>query len=380
MNVENEELETVLPASSTPDGPTELPDDPGLPPDPNLNAPLESRKQPADDKPKPKPQPAYKFDPRIDIYKRRSEQLAEEQAESDEVFDDGRQTDALPREEPAEPATPLASADEFVTIKVYGVERQAPKAEVEQAGGVAAYQKAVAAEVKLEEAARREAAVRAEEARLLRIANNLKNGLDENGQPLAAPKPPVTGVPASAISKEALGPTVKALYSGDADEAAEALAQVLSQVAPNTQPATPEIVRAVTAQVQENLRSEGEAREAERDLKEANRIFRETFKEIASDPDMMVWAKGMANTLSADPENQGKSRAEIATLVGTRIREKLGRPTTTAMDERRALKRNLPQTPTGSGRVPAPEPKRFQTNAEYIEQLRRNSGSNSAPR
>jgi hypothetical protein len=368
--------------TEVPDGPTELANQEG-PADPNLNPPLTSRAAPSDDKPKAKPEPAYKYDKRKEIYARRSQIQQAEQAASDEIFDEGRATTALPRptsEERAEPATHVATGDELVTIKVYGEERRVPKAEVDEAGGIAAYQKAAAAAEKARIEQQR-ARLQAEEQRMLRVAENLRNGLDENGQPLA-PKPPPQGVPA--ISKEALEAAVKGLYSGDAEEAAAALEKLVTQIqgrAGTTNEVSPEVVRAVEARVLERMEERETLRTEEQDVAEANRIFREDFKDIADDPDMMLWAKGLANTLSQDPEYSGKSRSEIARTVGTRIREKLGRPAQKSeLDSRRELKRTLPSPNSGSGRVPVQEPKRFPTNADYIQQLRRNSGSNSAPR
>lgn len=376
----------ITPAvTNVPDGPTEPPIEAGSQ-DPNLNPPLSTRAKPTDEKPKPKPEPAYKYDKRKDIYARRTQLQQEEQAASDDVFSEGRETSALPREdrpargEPAQPATAVATGDEFVTIKVYGEERRVPKSEVDEAGGIAAYQKAVAATEKAriqEERAR----LQAEEQRILRIAENVRNGLDEHGQPLA-PKLPPQGVPA--IGREALEATVKGLYSGDAEEAAAALEKLVTQIQGRQGTAnevSPEIVRAVEARVLERMQERETLRSEEKDVQEANRIFREDFKDIANDPEMMLWAKGLANTLSQDPKYQGKSRAEIARTVGNRIREKLGRPLQRSeLDSRRDLKRTLPSSTSGSGRVPAQEPNRFPTNADYIQQLRRNSGSNSAPR
>lgn len=381
------EVVTPVVTNAPPDGPTELaPVE--APADPNLNPPLTNKGKPADEKEKPKPEPAYKYDPRNEIYRRRTQLQEASQAESDQVFSEGRETTALPREErvtggePAQPATPVATGDEFVTIKVYGEERRVPKAEVDEAGGIAAYQKAVAAAEKTrvnEERAR----LQAEEQRLLRIAENLRNGLDERGQPLA-PKPPPQGVPVSAISREALEATVKGLYSGDAEEATVALEKLVTQISGRQGTANevpPEIVRTVEARVLERIEERESARSEARDVEEANRIFREDFKDIANDPEMMLWAKGLASTLTEAPENKGKSRAEIARQVGNRIREKLGRPLQKGeLESRRDLKRTLPSSTTGSGRVPAQEPKRFPSNADYIQQLRRNSGSNSAPR
>lgn len=380
MEIENPIVE---PTSSIPDGPTELPVVPA-PADANLNPPLVSKAKKAEgEKEKVKPEPAYKYDPRNAIYARRSQVQAEAQAASDEVFNEGRESSALPRadtpplEEPAPPATPVATGDEFVTIKVYGEERHVPKSDVDAAGGIAAYQKAVAAAEKAQ-VNDTKARLQAEEQRLLRVAENLRNGLDERGQPLS-PKPPPQGVPA--ISKEALEATVKGLYSGDTDEATAALATLVSQISGRGQSTevNPEIVRAVEAQVLERI----EGREAERteaqDVAEANRIFRENFKDIANDPALMVWAKGMAEVISADPQFQNSSRAEIAQEVGNRIRGKFGKPTS-ELESRRQLKSTLTPSSSGSGRVPQVEPQRFPTNADYIQQLRRNSGSNSVPR
>jgi hypothetical protein len=354
-----------------PDGPTELPADPTpADPTPPPHIVAEAPKE------KPTPEPAYKFDPRNDIYARRSKALAADQAQSDEMFNEGRAAgSALPgREE----QPPVASGEEFVTIKVYGEERRAPKADVERAGGVAAYQKTAAADVKLQRAAEREAAIKAEEQRLLRIAENLRNGLDENGQPFA-PKPPSPGVP---VSKEALEGTVKALYSGDADEATEALGRLIEQIGSRqgtSNPVSPEIVSAVQARVLDEWERRERAKEELSDVEKANQVFQESFKDIADDPEMMIWAKAMAMRLTADPDYQGKSRAEIAFEVGNRIRERTGQRRTETQS-RELLKESLHHVPSGSGRMPRPEPKRFMTNAEYIEQLRRNSGSNSAPR
>lgn len=377
-------IEPVSSAPAIPDGPTELPNEPA-PADQNLNPPLTSKAKKAEsDKEKVKPEPAYKYDPRNAIYARRSQVHADEQASSDEAFNEGRQTTALPRvdtptlEEPAAPVTPVASGGEFVTIKVYGEERHVPKSEVDEAGGIAAYQKAAAAAEKVRVNDDR-ARLQAEGQRLAQLAENLRKGLDENGQPLS-PKPPPQGVPA--ISKEALEATVKGLYSGDTEEATAALSALVSQIGGHQAPSSevnPEIVRAVEAQVLERMTERETERMEAQDVAEANRIFREEFKDIANDPEMMIWAKGLAETVSADPKFQAKSRAEIAKEVGNRIRGKLGKPTS-VLEERRQLKSTLTPSSSGSGRVPQVEPQQFPTNADYIQQLRRNSGSNSVPR
>lgn len=377
--------------------------DPIEPPDtgptePNVTPPPEpvaASPEPPTEIPPEKPEPvaAYKTDPRNEIYKRARGTLTLEKRESDELFadrvarraaDDGEPPPETPEPTAAELA--LADGTKAVKIKVYGEEREVPVAEVMRAG-VATLQKDAAADQKLTDVGRREAALHQEEQRLLTIAANLRMGLDENGRPIAAPKPPAT---ADAPGDRTIDDTdlskgvVEALYSGDAEKATAALSGVLKAIssrAGTADPVKPEIVTSIADAVLANVNQRQAADAAQRDLDEANRIFREDFKDISSDPDALAMARGLSGQLLQDPEWSKKSRAEIAKEVGSRVRAKIA-PATLAktLEERRDGKRALPSTPSSTARQPAPQPQRFPSNSEYIERLRRNSGSNSAPR
>ena len=325
---------------------------------------------------------AYTSDPRNEIYSRRSEALKQQQEADQGVFEPmAGPEDPEPEAEPeAAPEKSLAPAEKSVKIKVYGEEREVSESDVIRAG-VATLQKDAAADIRMAKAARREAELKREEERILRAAENLRKGLDVNGQPLATnPQPPAQGVAGSrTIDKGMLEGAVKALYSGDTEEATEALQTVftaMQQAQGTSNQVTPEIVKSVEDAVLANISARQSAERDEQDRLEANRIFREDFREIAENPDAFAMAKGLVASLNDDPQWQSRTRAEIAREVGSRIRKLAGKPGD-PLAARRDQKRNLPNAGTAAGRQPAPQPQQFPSNSDYIQQLRANSGSNS---
>lgn len=377
---------TPAPAAMKDDVPDSA--EPNLEPAPQpAAAPPQPDKEPA--AAKPEPEPAFKSDPRNEIYARRSAQLKSEQEANDELFADradARDPDAVERMRAEAAGQGLASdPGKSYKIKVYGEEREVPESAVIEAG-VATLQKDAAAGRKMAEAARREAELRREEQRLLRVAENLRKGLDEHGQPLAPTKPPA---PADAsrgrtISKDKLEATVKALYSGDTEEATKALQGLVETISQNSgtpDAVSPEIVKSVEEAVVSRMESRQRQQSVESDISEANRIFREDYADISGDPDMLVMAQGLAGRLTQDPEWEGRSRAEIAREVGKRIRTKMSganRGASAEVEARLTRKRAMPGAPNAHGRVPEPQTQRqFPSNQDYVQQLRLNSGSNS---
>jgi len=334
---------------------------------------------------------AYKTDPRNAIYAKRTQILAAEQGENDAMLEEGRAAGTglqTPPETPPEPAAaaPVAPAGKTVKLVVYGQEREVPESEVIQAG-VATLQKDAAADQKLSVIAQREQALRTQEASLLQAADRIRNGLDPaTGLPLRnAGQPPATGAEPPAISKDQLESTVKALYSGDPDAAAQALGTLVTQItsrASTTSPVPPNIVETVERAVLERIdhRSKGERDAAER--AEANTVFKTEFADVAADADKMAAARGITSTLLADPTWSSKGAVAIARETGARLR-RMTTPTPPAperevINARRETKRGLTPQPQGGARAPAPPVQQFPSNKSYIQQLRKNSGSNSA--
>jgi hypothetical protein len=386
MSDEVDQLKDALPArtDATGDPPRDQLEPPGE--DPPLETGPAAAAAPAEGEPEPEPElePAYKTDPRNEIYARRSAALEQEQQASDSLFSG---------DDPAAAARALANQGRTVKIVVNGQEREIPESEAIQAG-VRHLQIGAAAEQKMTEAARKEQANRVEETRLLRIAANLRNGLDEHGQPIG-PKPPSQGADGNRGTeqqmkavKDAADAYHKAVFSGDI-EASNTTLLAFNEVSAKVGggPGLPEVIKSVEDAVLRNIDArraanvaQQNADTAERDRVEANRIFREDFPEVTKDPDVFAMAKGLASTLSQDPDWAGKSRAAIAKEVGTRIKAKL-QPTSldATLTGRRQAKKDLSR-PTAGGRMPATAEPTVPSNSDYVRQLQVNSGSNSVPR
>lgn len=386
--------------------------------DPSKDPPIEEREPPSDrpqeDQPAPRAadpgeeapvvdeatleaQQNYKSDPRNEIFRKRSLQLEAQAAEipppeditaaniaaaEAEARGEGRQPDG----EPAAVRQPsLAPRQKMVKIRVYGEEREVSEEAVYRAG-VATLQKDAAADRKMSEVATRESALNREAERLVRVAANLRNGLDEHGQPIAA-QPPKPGAANRKISKEKLEAVSGAVYSGDTGKLTETLGELLDEVVATTgtpNQASPEVLQstvdAVLTRIEAGRRQqqdEAAAEAAERDRQEGNRVFATEFETITRDPDLMAMAGGIMRRLAADPSWGSQGHVAIAREVGRRVTAKTGGKPQTEIERRQSAKRHLAGSGAGGRHVPAPTGPQVPTNKQYIEQLRRNSGSNS---
>lgn len=375
--VEVDELRDALPPKT--DAKDDPPRDELEPPGPDAELEVEPGPDAAPEREKKAgvSEPAFKTDPRNEIYAKHRDVRASEQ----QLF----QTD---EEREAER---LANAPEKVKIKVRGQELEVDRAEIERAG-IATLQKERAADETLADASRRAAAVTEGERRLALIEENLRKGLDAKGQPIVS-QPPAKGVADRSTEeqtravKETASAFLKAVYDGDREAGETALLSYGEALRAATQvPDAAGIVKSVKDAVLHDLsesaretESRAAAEAAERDRVEANRIFREEFQNVADDTDLLAMAQGLATRLAADQEWADKGRAAIAREVGKRVKARLTTPLQAELDTRRHAKQGKSR-PAAAGRQPAEAPPAVPNNRQYIRQLQVNSGSNSAPR
>ncbi len=335
---------------------------------------------------------AYETDPRNDIYKRAVNREAADAAESAVLFGKAGGDDVQDESDAAR-ATRLANEGGKVKIRVYGQDREVPVEEAIQAG-IATLQKDAAADQRLAGAAEKERQLEARARELQGIEENLRRGLDSQGQPIV-PQPPTQGASRNREEQmkavtDAAAAVRTAVFEGDQDATQAALlkfheASAAASGSGNTD--LPAIIKSVTTAVRADLardQRDAEARAsvdaAERDRQEANRVFKVEFPDLLADKDSMAMAKGLATRLAADPEWAPKGHAAIAREVGRRLKAKIapsGLERTLA--DRRGAKRDVP-TSTAAGRQP-PAPEQTQpSNRDYVRQLQVNSGSNAVPR
>lgn len=180
----------------------------------------------------------------------------------DQQVEDARQRElaeaGIVPEAPAQPAAqpePTATVPEKVRVKVYGEEREVPLDEM-----VAGYQKILAADQLLAQAATAKKANDIEAARLRQLNDQLQ-------QQLRAPLPP------AGDTDEALKSVVEAIVDGDTESAVTALKSVIGQGRPVATPQPTVDVTALTQEVASNL----SAQQAERDFFTNNPDFSGRF-------------------------------------------------------------------------------------------------------
>lgn len=198
------------------------------------------------------------------------------------------------------------SEPEMVMVKVNGVERKVPQADVDAEGGVILYQKARSADEKMRQNATdrktldtREAAIAQRE---LAIAGqeqaNLKKE-NKSGQPSKDAGQP---------SAEAIALTDK-MYSGNQDKATEAIDTILERSKPSTPVDTETIINQTAARVQ-----------WQNDVNSAKQSFATEFKDIDSNPEYRGYADQATKRILA--ENPNWTPQQVVTEAGEQARLK----------------------------------------------------------
>lgn len=266
-------------------------------------------------------------------------------AAGDDEPDAGKKTDDPPPEDP--PVT-----EEKVLVKINGVERLAPKAEVDAEGGIVAYQKARSADEKFRQAAilskQNEERERALAQRELAISQK-EQALSKEGKDSVA-KPSTPDAPR--VSEDAKRIKDK-MYSGDEEQTAEAIQAILDASKGNATQLDPQKVAAEASVLA--------AREVERQL--AVNEFKTKYKAIEENPEYRKYAGQITLQLFKDHPDWGPRQiimeaGEQAMLkYGDEIREKAAK---TEDDERINRKRATDNVTGADAKVtpkPAPKPK-----------------------
>lgn len=279
---------------------------------------------------------------------------------------------------------PSANANERVTVKVNGKEFDVPKRDVDEAGGVEAYQKRRAAAIVLNETALLRKKAQAELAEAEKIRRDLEGRAAQGAPATREPppggtqQPPATGAAGGKgdVGAEA-SEIVKALYSGDPKRAAEAVAKVLTAARSGV---TPEQVadQALAMLNKRAAEAPGEKREpavtefdpAER--KAANEMMSREYADVMSNAAARDAATKQFMKLANDPNNAGRSLVEMSREAGEHARATVRpHPRQETIDR----KRTLPPQSAAAGKPPvAVDEPLLPRGSGYVAELRRRSG------
>jgi hypothetical protein len=262
--------------------------------------------------------------------------------------------DATP--EPAPEATQDQPATiEYVRVKVDGEEMDAPKADVEEAGGVRAYQIQRASENRLAKANEALAEARRVQAAIMAQAQAIAN----------PPQPKVS-------DDEFIAQRLDLIRYGAPAEAAKALSEIQTRsAAPVVDPnaLVSEAVNRITMQT-------------------AAAQFNNEFKDLVQDPDLdQVVKTRIANNMKSIPQGQHVDWTEFLRKIGNEVRQKFGRqpqPSTPAATSattgnpsqvsREARKASIVNLPTAASRAEVQKEPKPETREEMLADLRKARG------
>lgn len=350
----------------------------------------------------PEPEPPARL-PRDDafaaILEKRREQLQRETeaaraAEPEEIAELERQAgtyvepdepviedpEVIDEPTPPEPEKPKRKQK----IVVYGQEREVDEEEVLKAG-IQTLQKERAADQRLEQAQQIERQVQEFQAQLATWEQNLRRGLDREGNPLtppaAAPAKPATD---PAKLREKAKAAQAAVWEGDVDKSAALMTEIFEELSQVQPAASPEEMRRLAREEWERAEAERKAREEkraeeefERQRQETNRVFAEEFADIAADDDLFAITANRFQRLRE--QHPAKPMTELAREAGTYVRERWLKneeepepvPDLTARRERKT-RTPAPPAAAQSARRKPPEPAAPDYSAKtYVETLRR---------
>lgn len=295
-------------------------------------------------------------DPREEIYAKYVERQRAESAEKNS------------HEQPVRQDAPKIENGDEVTIMVNGKERKVPSSKVEDAGGVANYQKMLAANDALMRAREQERNVQAESNRLKLFEQQLLNEQKNFAATQRNEAPPTT----DALKKLAEEYS-ESLLNGDVEIAANILLQIQG-----AHKATPIDVEAIAEKAVRRARAELDADrrlKTESDYKfeqdEASVRFMEENKDIVSDPELFDMTQAKTLTIQAEHPEWGPAR--IIEEATKRVRTWVSKFSSPSVDKLTA-KRSQDVVRGGSARQVSRQAPPAQTGSDYITSLRKQRG------
>lgn len=251
-------------------------------------------------------------------------------------------------ETPAAPAPVQEVQVKTVKVKVDGQESEVPQAEIEEAGGVAAYQRDKASENRLAAANKALAETRQLHAQISQFAQSIQQ-----------PKAPVI------TDDEFIKSKVDTIRFGTPEESAAALRDVMTRSNPKVD------ANAITQQAVNAIR---------RNL--AVDTFKKEFQDVVSNPNLLGYASWL-ETQTPPEQNQDwdlyyrNIGNKAMNVVRAQHQPQAATPvtgTTSQVSDKEARKASIVNLPTAAARASLPEEKKPETRADILNQMRKSRG------
>lgn len=301
----------------------------------------------------------------------RPELRGEDQGQPPQVEPDPQPPETTDPEPPASArdALPEYDPEDTVEVKVLGATYQVPRQDVDDAGGVAAYQKQRAANIRFQEAAT--------------LEKRARQQLEEQPVQQQADLPTPDGETADAdreALREELLDTVANGSEEDIDSWIDKRIAARQQRQASPQPSTPPSEPPPTTEGEDSLE-----RQWREEVAEANEMMNRDFPDIMGNVDLRVAATAEFNRIKTLPSSYGRTQSELAREAAGLVRKRQSAidrntaqpdPVEAERQTRIERKRAMPQT-SRAAQVQAPNvttERKVPSAKEHIARLRRKSG------
>lgn len=293
---------------------------------------------------------------------------------------------------------------DLVDVVIYGRTYKVPKKDIDRAGGIEAYQRTRAANLRMEEAAKierrleqRRKELREREQELTDRERKLNEAGKSHEQPPAQTgpeghEPPDKGAQqkrgneeGSEVSKEErVSRIVKRMYSGKEEEAAAAIDEILSSVDSKSQLSPEAVAKLVLQQLNEQKQEEEQRRrhddeERRKAAEESNRrrvndVMVNEYRDVLGDEDKLVIARSRFEKLKADPTNATRDPEDLAREAGEYARQVRVEPVSKEISRRELEKQNMARESSASGKAAEASEQKVPSPKSHIERLRKRAG------
>lgn len=280
------------------------------------------------------------------------------------------------QKKPEQPAkTPAVDAEpERVTITVNGKQRSVLKSEADEAGGVVAYQKQLAASIAFNEAHQ-------ERQRLAREREEFQKERQAAASAATAGggTPPAQGASGDAGVQDEAEKITALLFGGNRTGVKDAVTAILTATRGQANLDPNKIAELAAERLRAETTKQAPAEDEytasiRADRAAANEYMAKEHADILADPDLLKLTREKFTAAYADPNNAGRTHLAIAKEVAAEVARKFGaHPRGNVIERKRST---LPATPAGGGKAPDDQQPVTMSPQDYIARLRRASGKN----
>lgn len=289
-------------------------------------------------------------------------------------------------------------------VVIYGRTYKVPQKDIDRAGGVEAYQRTRAANIRMEEAAKieqrlekRKQDLQRREQEIAERERKAKEAEKSHEQPSAktgpeGQEPPDKGAQQKredgerpdASREDRVKNIVKRMYSGKEEDAAAAVEEILSSAENRPQLSPEAVAKMVLQQLDEQKQQQEKERRQEYEERQkvteeshrrrVNDVMANEYGDVLKNEDKLVIARNRFEKLKGDPTNANRDPEDLAREAGEYARQVRVEPVSKEISRREREKQEMARESSASGKAADASEKKVPSPKSHIERLRKRAG------